>query len=53
VYANPRKAVPLPAGQLVTLKIPRDGVLVDYAARHSTRTKPSPTAPPTPAIAGS
>ena len=30
VYANPRKAVPLPAGQPVTLKIPRDGQLVDY-----------------------
>jgi uncharacterized radical SAM superfamily Fe-S cluster-containing enzyme len=31
VYANPRKAVPLPVGQPVTLKIPRDGRLVDYA----------------------
>ncbi|MEN3337077.1 MAG: 7,8-dihydro-6-hydroxymethylpterin dimethyltransferase [Acidobacteriota bacterium] len=31
VYANPRKAVPLPAGvQPVTLKIPRDGRLVDW-----------------------
>jgi hypothetical protein len=30
VYANPRKPVPLPAGQPVTLKIPRDGRLVDY-----------------------
>ncbi len=32
VYANPRKAVPLPADvQPVTLKIPRDGRLVDWA----------------------
>ena len=53
VYANPRKAVPLPEGQLVTLKIPRDGVLVDYAARKATSTTPAPAAPPTPAIAGS
>jgi len=53
VYANPRKSVPLPAGQPVTLKIPRDGVLVDYAARNTTHTTPTPTAPPTPAIAGS
>ena len=53
VYANPRKGVPLPAGQPVSLKIPRDGVLVDYAARNTTHTTPTPTAPPTPAIAGS
>jgi uncharacterized radical SAM superfamily Fe-S cluster-containing enzyme len=33
VYANPRKGVPLPAAQPVTLKIPRDGVLVDYEPR--------------------
>jgi hypothetical protein len=32
VYANPKKSVPLPAGaRLVTLKIPRDGALVDWA----------------------
>ncbi|MPY88370.1 MAG: radical SAM protein [Luteitalea sp.] len=32
VYANPRKAVPLPAGvQPVTLKIPKDGRLVDWS----------------------
>jgi len=31
VYANPRKAVPLPPGsKLLTLKIPRDGALVDW-----------------------
>jgi hypothetical protein len=31
VYANPRKAVPLPAGVTpVSLKIPRDGRLVDW-----------------------
>ena len=41
VYANPRKAVPLPVGQPVTLKIPRDGQLVDY--------RPAPRQPP-PAI---
>ena len=47
------RRVPLPAAQPVTLKIPRDGVLVDYAARNTTHTTPTPTAPPTPAIAGS
>jgi 7,8-dihydro-6-hydroxymethylpterin dimethyltransferase len=31
VYANPRKSVPLPEATPVTLKIPRDGRLVDYA----------------------
>jgi uncharacterized radical SAM superfamily Fe-S cluster-containing enzyme len=30
VYANPRKSVPLPAGVPVSLKIPRDGQLVDW-----------------------
>ena len=30
VYANPRKAVPLPLGVPVSLKIPRDGQLVDW-----------------------
>jgi uncharacterized radical SAM superfamily Fe-S cluster-containing enzyme len=30
VFANPRKSVTLPEYQPVTLKIPRDGVLVDY-----------------------
>jgi tetraether lipid synthase len=31
VYANPRKAVPLPPGsKLLTLKIPRNGTLVDW-----------------------
>jgi hypothetical protein len=31
VYANPRKAVPLPAGvQPVALRIPRDGRLVEW-----------------------
>ena len=37
VYANPRKAVPLPAGVPVSLKIPRDGQLVDW--------KPTPAGP--------
>ena len=33
VYANPRKSVPLPAGVTpVSLKIPRDGELVDWKA---------------------
>jgi uncharacterized radical SAM superfamily Fe-S cluster-containing enzyme len=33
VYANPRKAVPLPAGvHAVSLKIPRDGQLVEWKA---------------------
>ncbi len=32
VYANPKKAVPLPPGsKLLTLKIPRNGELVDWA----------------------
>ncbi len=30
VYANPKKAVPLPNAVPVALKIPRDGRLVDY-----------------------
>jgi 7,8-dihydro-6-hydroxymethylpterin dimethyltransferase len=44
VYANPRKSVPLPIGQPVTLKIPRDGQLVDYkpAARSTPRVSASP-----------
>jgi hypothetical protein len=34
VYANPRKAVPLPAGvQPVALKVPRDGRLVEWKPR--------------------
>jgi 7,8-dihydro-6-hydroxymethylpterin dimethyltransferase len=32
VYANPRKGVPLPPGaKALTLKIPRNGTLVDWA----------------------
>jgi uncharacterized radical SAM superfamily Fe-S cluster-containing enzyme len=44
VFANPRKAVPLPAAQPVTLKIPKDGVLVDYrpAAREQVRVALAP-----------
>jgi 7,8-dihydro-6-hydroxymethylpterin dimethyltransferase len=43
VYANPRKAVPLPDGvQPVTLKIPRDGRLVEWA--------PAKTPTPEPAL---
>ncbi|MPZ17250.1 MAG: radical SAM protein [Luteitalea sp.] len=45
VYANPRKAVPLPAGvQPVALKIPKDGRLVDWS--------PTPVAAPQPAPDG-
>ena len=33
VYANPKKAVPLPNAVPVALKIPRDGRLVDYVPR--------------------
>jgi uncharacterized radical SAM superfamily Fe-S cluster-containing enzyme len=37
VYANPRKAVPLPPGvQPVALKIPRDGRLVEWAPSKTT-----------------
>jgi uncharacterized radical SAM superfamily Fe-S cluster-containing enzyme len=32
VYANPRKSVPLPVGVPVSLKIPRDGQLVDWTS---------------------
>ena len=43
VYANPRKSVPLPAdAQPLTLKIPRDGRLVEWA--------PSTTEAPEPAL---
>ncbi len=43
VYANPRKSVPLPADvQPLTLKIPRDGRLVEWA--------PSTTEAPEPAL---
>jgi 7,8-dihydro-6-hydroxymethylpterin dimethyltransferase len=43
VYANPRKSVPLPADvQPLTLKIPRDGRLVDWS--------PSTTDAPEPAL---
>jgi tetraether lipid synthase len=37
VYANPRKDVPLPAGaQAISLKIPRDGKLVEWKPSSST-----------------
>jgi 7,8-dihydro-6-hydroxymethylpterin dimethyltransferase len=50
VYANPRKPVPLPAGQPVTLKIPRDGVLVDYDYAVARQSSPPPRpATPVPA----
>jgi uncharacterized radical SAM superfamily Fe-S cluster-containing enzyme len=43
VYANPRKKVPLPAGtHIVTLQVPRDGRLVDWAP------KPAVTVPAEP-----
>ncbi len=35
VYANPRKSVPLPQGVPVSLKIPRDGELVDWKPKPS------------------
>ncbi len=42
VYANPRKAVPLPAGVTpVSLKIPRDGELVDW--KETARSGPNDT----------
>jgi uncharacterized radical SAM superfamily Fe-S cluster-containing enzyme len=47
VYANPRKSVPLPEAAPVTLKIPRDGRLVDY----SPRPKVEPASDPQP-VAG-
>ena len=50
VYANPRKAVPLPAGaQPVSLRIPRDGQLdrVDAAARPATPPRTGGRARPT------
>jgi uncharacterized radical SAM superfamily Fe-S cluster-containing enzyme len=48
VYANPRKSVPLPAAAMtpVTLKIPRDGRLVDYVSSP----KPRPAAEPEPEL---
>ena len=40
VYANPKKAVPLPPGsKLLTLKIPRNGELVDWAPRTGASSK--------------
>jgi tetraether lipid synthase len=33
VYANPRKTVPLPGATPITLKIPRDGRLIDYVPK--------------------
>jgi hypothetical protein len=33
VYANPRKSVPLPEAQPITLLVPRDGRLAPWAAR--------------------
>src|SRR4051812_13991948 len=42
VYANPRKSVPLPADvQPLTLKIPRDGRLVDWAPSSTDAPEPS------------
>jgi uncharacterized radical SAM superfamily Fe-S cluster-containing enzyme len=42
IYANPRKTVPLPEAQPVSLRIPRDGVLVDYAAARDRRARRAP-----------
>jgi len=42
VYANPRKAVPLPAGvQPVALKIPKDGRLVDWSPKPAAALQPA------------
>jgi uncharacterized radical SAM superfamily Fe-S cluster-containing enzyme len=47
VYANPRKAVPLPVeAQPIALKIPRDGRLVDWEPQP----KRNPDLPPVPAL---
>ena len=45
VYANPRKGVPLPAGVPVTLRVPRDGQLVEWRPAAAV-----PTAPPVAAM---
>jgi hypothetical protein len=34
VYANPRKSIPLGNRTPVSLKIPRDGRLVEWQAKH-------------------
>jgi hypothetical protein len=41
VYANPRKAVPLPVGAApVALMIPRDGRLVEWQSNERARQQP-------------
>jgi uncharacterized radical SAM superfamily Fe-S cluster-containing enzyme len=44
VYANPRKSVPLPTAAMtpVTLKIPKDGRLVDYVPKAKPHPRPDP-----------
>jgi hypothetical protein len=43
VYANPRKPVPLPPGSIpVSLKIPRDGRLVEWAPAPARKPAPMP-----------
>ena len=45
VYANPRKAVPLPAGvQPVSLRIPRDGRLIEWSPAPSAARSTTPVA---------
>ena len=41
VYASPRKGVPLPAGVPVSLKVPRDGKLVEWRPSPSKAPRPS------------
>ena len=44
VYANPRKAVPLPDAQPVTLHVPRDGRLIQWKPKVRPR-HPAPSVP--------
>ncbi len=47
VYANPRKHVPLPEAQPVTLLVPRDGRLLPWAARTTRGLSVPPVSQPT------
>jgi hypothetical protein len=42
VYANPRKPLPIPDGVPVSLKIPRDGRLVDWLPRAEAQRRAGP-----------
>jgi hypothetical protein len=52
VYANPRKAIPLPAASTpVTLHVPRDGRLIEWTPKKWTRAAESaPVEPVVPAV---